>query len=74
MVVNGAGSEVGKAAIAAIHKARGMQLAGAVDSIFQGKDAGEVMLLLCAVSFIIASVWQLRMSHRRAEPNHFSAA
>lgn len=49
VVVNGAGSEVGKAAIVAIHKARGMQLAGAVDSIFQGNDAGEVMLLLSAI-------------------------
>lgn len=42
VVVNGAGSDLGKAAVAAIHKARGMELAGAVDSKFQGQDAGEV--------------------------------
>lgn len=42
VVVNGAGSELGKAAVAAVHKARGMELAGALDSKFQGQDAGEV--------------------------------
>eukprot|EP00249_Psilotum_nudum_P006291 c19616_g1_i1 orf=89-1018(+) len=42
VVVNGACKEVGKAAIAAVTKARGMQLAGAVDTVFVGKDAGEV--------------------------------
>ncbi|XP_024359335.1 dihydrodipicolinate reductase-like protein CRR1, chloroplastic isoform X2 [Physcomitrium patens] len=42
VVVNGAGSELGKAAVAAIHKARGMEVAGALDSKYQGQDAGEV--------------------------------
>ncbi|KAG0564874.1 hypothetical protein KC19_8G146800 [Ceratodon purpureus] len=42
VVVNGVGSELGKAAVLAIHKARGMELAGALDSKFQGQDAGEV--------------------------------
>lgn len=40
--MNGAGSELGKAAVAAIHKARGMEVAGALDSKYQGQDAGEV--------------------------------
>jgi NADPH:quinone reductase-like Zn-dependent oxidoreductase len=43
VVVNGAASDVGKAAIVAIHKARGMEVAGAVDTKFEGKDAGEVL-------------------------------
>ncbi|CAK9857644.1 unnamed protein product [Sphagnum jensenii] len=42
VVVNGAGSELGRAAIAAVSKARGMQLVGAVDSQFDGQDAGQV--------------------------------
>lgn len=41
--MNGVGSELGKAAVAAIHKARGMELAGALDRKFQGQDAGEVI-------------------------------
>ncbi len=43
-MVNGAGSELGRAAIAAVSKARGMQLVGAVDSQFDGQDAGQVLL------------------------------
>ncbi|BFI25256.1 chloroplast NAD(P)H dehydrogenase [Marchantia polymorpha subsp. ruderalis] len=42
VVVNGAGRELGRAAIAAIHKARGMEVAGAVDVQFVGRDAGEI--------------------------------
>lgn len=42
VVVNGACSPLGKAAISAVVKARGMELGGAVDSTCVGKDAGEV--------------------------------
>ncbi|KAJ7539942.1 hypothetical protein O6H91_11G116100 [Diphasiastrum complanatum] len=45
VVVNGAGTELGRAAIAAVSKARGMEVAGAVDSIYVGQDAGEVAKL-----------------------------
>lgn len=40
--MNGACSPIGKAAISAITKARGMELGGAVDSSCVGMDAGEV--------------------------------
>lgn len=40
--MNGACTPIGKAAISAITKARGMELAGAVDSVSVGMDAGEV--------------------------------
>ena len=40
--MNGACSPIGKAAIAAITKARGMELGGAIDSVCVGMDAGEV--------------------------------
>jgi len=53
VVVNGAGSELGRAAIAAVSKARGMQLVGAVDSQFDGQDAGQVLLDVSA-SFLQA--------------------
>ncbi|KAG6554447.1 hypothetical protein Mapa_003825 [Marchantia paleacea] len=42
VVVSGAGRELGRAAIVAIQKARGMEVAGAVDVQFVGRDAGEV--------------------------------
>ncbi|KAL2653882.1 hypothetical protein R1flu_022010 [Riccia fluitans] len=42
VVVNGAAGELGRAAIAAISRARGMEVAGAVDMQFVGQDAGEV--------------------------------
>jgi hypothetical protein len=44
VIVNGACSPIGKAAIRAITKARGMELGGAIDSIFVGMDAGEVWI------------------------------
>lgn len=42
VVINGAAKEIGKAAIVAVSRARGMEVAGAVDSVLVGKDAGEV--------------------------------
>ncbi|MCO5549230.1 hypothetical protein L7F22_002697 [Adiantum nelumboides] len=42
VVVNGASTPLGKAAILAITKSRGMELGGAVDTSFAGVDAGEL--------------------------------
>lgn len=43
-MINGAAKEIGKAAIVAISKARGMEVAGAVDSVLVGQDVGKVLL------------------------------
>ncbi|WOL10587.1 dihydrodipicolinate reductase-like protein CRR1, chloroplastic [Canna indica] len=42
VVINGATKEIGKAAILAVTRARGMEIAGAVDSDLVGQDAGKV--------------------------------
>ncbi|PKA46555.1 Putative 4-hydroxy-tetrahydrodipicolinate reductase 3, chloroplastic [Apostasia shenzhenica] len=42
VVVNGAAKNIGRAAILAVSRARGMEIAGAVDSSFVGEDAGKV--------------------------------
>ncbi|KAJ6838521.1 dihydrodipicolinate reductase-like protein CRR1, chloroplastic isoform X1 [Iris pallida] len=42
VVINGATKDIGRAAIAAVTKARGMELAGAVDSRLVGEDAGKM--------------------------------
>ncbi|XXG52049.1 hypothetical protein AAC387_Pa03g0469 [Persea americana] len=42
VVINGAAKEIGKAAVVAVTKARGMEVAGAVDSVLVGQDAGKV--------------------------------
>ncbi|XP_077245053.1 dihydrodipicolinate reductase-like protein CRR1, chloroplastic isoform X1 [Tasmannia lanceolata] len=42
VIINGATKEIGKAAIVAVTKARGMEVAGAVDSHLVGQDAGKV--------------------------------
>ncbi|XP_058104780.1 dihydrodipicolinate reductase-like protein CRR1, chloroplastic isoform X2 [Magnolia sinica] len=42
VVINGAAKEIGRAAIVAVTKARGMEVAGAVDSVLVGEDAGKV--------------------------------
>ena len=43
MIINGATKDIGKAAILAVTRARGMEVAGAVDSQFIGQDAGKVL-------------------------------
>ncbi|CAD5334661.1 unnamed protein product [Arabidopsis thaliana] len=43
VIINGAAKEIGRAAVVAVTKARGMELAGAVDNHFVGEDIG----LLC---------------------------
>ncbi|KAI9161843.1 hypothetical protein LWI28_021226 [Acer negundo] len=42
VIINGAAKEIGRAAVIAITKARGMEVAGAVDSHFVGEDIGQV--------------------------------
>jgi chloroplast NAD(P)H dehydrogenase len=43
VVIVGATKEIGRAAIAAVSMARGMELAGAIDTQCIGQDAGEVL-------------------------------
>ncbi|OWM79511.1 dihydrodipicolinate reductase-like protein CRR1, chloroplastic [Punica granatum] len=42
VVINGAAKEIGRAAVVAVTKARGMEVAGAVDSHLVGEDVGKV--------------------------------
>ncbi|KAF7821913.1 dihydrodipicolinate reductase-like protein CRR1, chloroplastic [Senna tora] len=42
VVINGAAKEIGRAAVVAVSKARGMEVAGAVDSYHIGEDIGMV--------------------------------
>lgn len=44
VVINGAAKEIGRAAVIAVTKARGMEVAGAVDSHLVGQDIGKVSL------------------------------
>lgn len=45
VIINGAAKEIGRAAVVAVTKARGMELAGAVDNHFVGEDIGLVTYL-----------------------------
>ncbi|KAK6135301.1 hypothetical protein DH2020_030943 [Rehmannia glutinosa] len=42
VIINGAAKEIGRAAVVAVTKARGMEVAGAVDSYLVGEDIGKV--------------------------------
>ncbi|XP_073001712.1 dihydrodipicolinate reductase-like protein CRR1, chloroplastic [Typha latifolia] len=42
VVINGATKEIGRAAVLAVSKARGLELAGAVDSQLVGQDVGKI--------------------------------
>ncbi|CAM8965243.1 unnamed protein product [Rhodiola kirilowii] len=42
VIINGAAKEIGRAAVLAVTKARGMEVAGAVDSYLVGQDIGTV--------------------------------
>ncbi|XP_075496716.1 dihydrodipicolinate reductase-like protein CRR1, chloroplastic isoform X1 [Primulina tabacum] len=42
VIINGAAKEIGRAAVVAITKARGMEVAGAVDSNLVGEDIGKI--------------------------------
>uniref|UniRef100_A0A803PXR7 Uncharacterized protein n=1 Tax=Cannabis sativa TaxID=3483 RepID=A0A803PXR7_CANSA len=41
VIINGAAKEIGRAAVIAVTKARGMEVAGAVDSYLVGEDIGK---------------------------------
>ncbi|KAL8552606.1 hypothetical protein ACS0TY_001334 [Phlomoides rotata] len=42
VIINGAAKEIGRAAVVAVTKARGMEVAGAIDSYFVGEDIGKI--------------------------------
>uniref|UniRef100_A0A0F7H0R1 Dihydrodipicolinate reductase-like protein n=1 Tax=Geranium incanum TaxID=1158081 RepID=A0A0F7H0R1_9ROSI len=42
VIINGAAKEIGRAAVLAVTRARGMELAGAVDTRFLGQDIGQL--------------------------------
>ncbi|KAJ4836357.1 Dipeptidyl aminopeptidase BIII [Turnera subulata] len=42
VVINGAAKDIGRAAVVAVTKARGMEVAGAVDTEFVGEDIGKL--------------------------------
>uniref|UniRef100_A0A0F7GZH8 Dihydrodipicolinate reductase-like protein n=1 Tax=Erodium trifolium TaxID=337410 RepID=A0A0F7GZH8_9ROSI len=42
VIINGAAKEIGRAAVAAVTRARGMEVAGAVDTRFLGEDIGQL--------------------------------
>lgn len=46
VIINGAAKEIGRAAVIAVTRARGMEVAGAVDSYLVGEDIGKVYLSL----------------------------
>ena len=51
-MINGAAKEIGRAAVVAVTKARGMELAGAVDSYHVGQDIGTVFTFLLFPTFL----------------------
>lgn len=50
VIINGAAKEIGRAAVVAVTKARGMEVAGAVDSHHVGDDIGLVHLITIVFS------------------------
>lgn len=50
--MNGAAKEIGRAAVVAVTNARGMEVAGAVDSYLVGEDIGKVFLFVLPMLFI----------------------
>ena len=43
VIINGAAKEIGRAAVMAVTRARGMEVAGAVDNYCVGEDIGKVV-------------------------------
>lgn len=50
VIINGAAKEIGRAAVVAVTKARGMEVAGAVDTHHVGDDIGLVDLITIVFS------------------------
>ncbi|XP_027366290.1 dihydrodipicolinate reductase-like protein CRR1, chloroplastic isoform X2 [Abrus precatorius] len=51
VVINGAAKDIGRAAVAAVTKARGMEVAGAVDTCHVGEDIGKSKAMGVVVDF-----------------------
>lgn len=49
VIINGAAKEIGRAAVVAVTKARGMEVAGAVDSYLVGEDIGKVIIIFIVI-------------------------
>lgn len=68
VVINGAAKEIGRAAVIAVTKARGMEVAGAVDSHLVGQDIGKVcdmeealeIPIINDLTMILGSISQLK--------------
>lgn len=46
VIINGAAKEIGRAAVIAVTRARGMEVAGAVDNYCVGEDIGKALFSL----------------------------
>lgn len=55
VIINGAAKEIGRAAVVAVTKARGMEVAGAVDSYLVGEDIGKVIIIIIYFDIHICS-------------------
>ncbi|XP_057769302.1 dihydrodipicolinate reductase-like protein CRR1, chloroplastic [Salvia miltiorrhiza] len=68
VIINGAAKEIGRAAVVAVTKARGMELAGAIDSHLVGEDIGKVcdmgepleIPILNDITMVLGSISQLK--------------
>ena len=59
VIVNGAAKEIGRAAVVAVTKARGMEVAGAVDSYLVGEDIGKVIFFPTYIESLLFFFLQL---------------
>ncbi|KAH9617388.1 hypothetical protein KSS87_012259 [Heliosperma pusillum] len=68
VIVNGAAKEIGRAAVVAVTKARGMEVVGAVDTFCVGQDIGKVcdmeepleIPIMGDLTMVLGSISQLR--------------
>ncbi|XP_074319647.1 dihydrodipicolinate reductase-like protein CRR1, chloroplastic [Silene latifolia] len=68
VIVNGAAKEIGRAAVIAVTRARGMEVVGAVDNYFVGEDIGKVcdmeepleIPIMNDLTMVLGSISQLR--------------
>lgn len=56
VIINGAAKEIGRAAVVAVTKARGMEVAGAIDSYLVGDDIGTVDSYVILLTILIVSL------------------
>ncbi|KAI7745693.1 hypothetical protein M8C21_011899 [Ambrosia artemisiifolia] len=79
VVVNGAAKEIGMAAVLAVTKSRGMEVAGAVDSHLVGQDIGKVcgmeealeIPIINDLTMVLGSISQVMNLFTRVKPNIF---